>query len=322
MMRRHPPACGVTFLLTCGMCMAGTNPSSAPTTKPDAPAFTIRVGERDRRYVVHVPAGYDSKRSAPVVIMLHGAGGSAWGAARETGWIAKSDEAGFLLIFPEAMRPDPSRPAQFLRNPQIWNDGSGRAHAGRHNIDDVGFIRAMLDDLAARFAVDARRVFVTGFSNGASMTFRVGAELSDRVAAIAPVSGHFWLNNAKLTRPVPMLYIIGTTDPLNPLAGGEVPLPWGGVDRKAPIRDSVIRWAKLLGCPPEPRVLRDEGGVKIVAYGPGEDASEVLFCTVEGLGHTWPGGKSLLPERIVGKRSDRLDATALIWEFFQKHPKQ
>ena len=159
---------------------------------PGDHAFIIHLGGMDRHYTVHVPPRYDGKRPVPVVIMLHGGGGTGRAAAFETGWSAKADQAGFLAVYPEATPPDPAKPSQFRTNGQIWNDGSGRFHAGQRGIDDVGFLNAMLDEVAARFTVDPRRVFVTGFSNGASMTFRVGEELSHRVAAIAPAAGICW----------------------------------------------------------------------------------------------------------------------------------
>jgi polyhydroxybutyrate depolymerase len=186
----------------------------------------------------------------------------------------------------------------------------------------VGFVNAILGDLSSRLRVDEKRIFVTGFSNGASMTFRVGVELSRRVAAIAPVSGHFWLNISKLDHPVSMIFLTGTEDPLNPMNGGEVRLPWGTTENKPPIKESIMKWAKLLECPSEPKITHDKDGVKAFAYGPGREGSEVLFYTIEGLGHTWPGGKSLLPERIVGKTTDKIKATDVIWNFFQNHPKK
>lgn len=284
--------------------------------------FTIRWNGLNRRYIVHAPRSYDGRTRLPVVVMLHGAGGTGAGAMEETGWAQKADEANFLAVFPDATPPDPSTSAQFLTNPQIWNDGSGRGHAGRRDIDDVGFVNFMLDDLSNRFRVDENRIFVTGFSNGASMTFRVGAELSSRVAAIAPVSGHFWLNISKLDHPVSMIFLTGTEDPLNPINGGEVRLPWGTTENKPPIKESIVKWVKLLECPSEPKIIQDKDGVKAFAYGPGREGSEVLFHTIEGLGHTWPGGKSLLPERLVGKTTDKIKATDAIWNFFQNHPKK
>src|SRR5207245_1310631 len=131
-----------------------------------------------------VPPGYDGREPVPVVLMIHGAGGTARWTLAETGWGAKADQEGFLAVFPQGTPPDPRRPAHFRTNPQLWNDGPARDIAGRQETDDVGFIRALLTDLAARFAVDEHRVYVTGFSNGAAMTFRLGAELSTAFAAL------------------------------------------------------------------------------------------------------------------------------------------
>ncbi len=287
--------------------------------------ITILVGKRERHYTVHIPPSYDGKTSVPVVIMLHGGGGTGNAAAAETGWGAKADEAGFIAVFPEAMPPDPTKPSRFIRNPQLWNDGSDRFYPGQNAPDDVGFLNAMLDDLLARFAVDERRIYVTGFSNGASMTFRIGAELSKRIAAIAPVAGALWLEPVRLERRVPMMYITGTADPLNLIEGGVPKLATGGSDRvrakpKPPVRNSIVQWSKALGCPVTPRETSEANGVRTEIYGSGDDGTEVVYITVEGLGHTWAGGESLLPEFLVGKRSDRINATDIIWEFFKKHP--
>jgi polyhydroxybutyrate depolymerase len=295
-----------------------------PTSSVDR-IITIRLGELDRHYNVHVPPGYDGKTSEPVVIMLHGGGGTGKAAVAETGWGAKADEAGFLAVFPDAMPPDPTKPSRFSTNPQLWNDGSDRFYPGQNAPDDVGFLNAMLDDLLARFAVDERRIFVTGFSNGASMSFRIGAELSKRIAAIAPVAGALWLEPITLERPVPMIYITGTADPLNLIEGGVPKLATGGRDKvrakpKPPVRDSILKWSKALDCPVTPRDTSEANGVRTEIYGPGRDGAEVVYITVEGLGHAWAGGKSLLPEFMVGKRSDKIKATDAIWEFFQTHP--
>jgi polyhydroxybutyrate depolymerase len=282
----------------------------------------IDVGELHRHYAVYVPRGYTGKTSVPVVIVLHGGGGTGRATNYETGWGAKADEAGFLAVFPDAMPPDPTRASHFRRNPQLWNDGSDRFYPGLEVVDDVGFINAMLDDLLAKFTVDERRIFVTGFSNGASMTFRVGADLSKRIAAIAPVAGAFWLESPVLERPVPMLYITGTADPLNPLEGGVPRLATGGkvsTKAKPPVRDSILKWSKAVGCPAMPRDRSEENGIRTEVYGPCRDGAEVVYLTVEGMGHTWAGGKSLLPEFMVGKRSDKINATDVIWRFFQTH---
>jgi polyhydroxybutyrate depolymerase len=284
----------------------------------------LKIGGLDRHYSVHVPPGYDGKRPMPVVVMLHGGGGTSPGAAKETLWDVKADQAGFLAVFPDATPPDTTKPGKFRGNPQTWNDGSGRFDAGQKGVDDIGFLNAMLDDLEHRFAVDRRRIFVTGFSNGASMTFRVGVELSHRVAAIAPVAGACWSDAPKLKGPVSLCYITGDADPLNPLEGGEPKFASSakaiGGRKKPPVRDSIGKWTTALACPAKPAKEVDQGGVKTVTYGPGRDGAEVVFVTVEGLGHNWAGGKNLLPEFMVGKRSDKLKTTDFVWDFFKNHP--
>jgi len=318
----------IVLMIGCVSGSAGRADSMQPNTANSGDhVITIRVGKLERHYTVHVPPGYDGKTSMPIVIMLHGGGGTGKAAATETGWGAKADEAGFLAVFPDAMPPDPTKPSRFSRNPQLWNDGSDRFYPGQNAPDDVGFLNAMLDDLLARFAVDERRIFVTGFSNGASMSFRIGAELSKRIAAIAPVAGALWLEPIRLERHVPMIYITGTADPLNLIEGGVPKLATGGSDKvrakpKPPVRDSILKWSKALGCPVTPRDTSEANGVRTDIYGSGGDGAEVVYITVEGLGHTWAGGKSLLPEFMVGKRSDRINATDIIWGFFKKHPKK
>ncbi|NUN50753.1 MAG: dienelactone hydrolase family protein [Candidatus Brocadiae bacterium] len=300
-------------------------------TRAEEPATAVRHGlqERtvrsdglDRRFLLHVPLRYDGKSPVPVVVMLHGGGGTGKGAIEETGWDRKAEAEGFLAVFPDATRPDPAKPPQFSANPQIWNDGSGRFHAGAGDVSDVAYLAAVLDDLEAAFAVDRRRVYVTGFSNGASMAFRAAAELSDRFAAVAPAAGALWPAELKLDRPVPLLYITGTADTLNPLEGGG-PRPAAGGPaiggrEKPPVRDSIARWAAAVGAPEKPTATASEDGVATESRAaPGRD---VVLVTVEGMGHTWAGGKNLLPESLVGKTSDRLNATDAIWEFFAAHP--
>jgi polyhydroxybutyrate depolymerase len=211
-------------------------------------------------------------------------------------------------------------PARFLMNPRLWNDGSGRGAIGVNNVDDLGFISAMIDFLEARYAADPARIYCTGFSNGASMTFSVGLNLANRIAAIAPVAGHLWEREKQLAYPVPLLYIVGTDDPLNPLGGGKVKLPWETIEDRPPIEDSLKEWERMLGCGPEVQTARGKGVLE-VTYDQCPKGGEVEYYRVTGLGHIWPGGKNRLPEKWVGKPSDSLNATDVIWEFFKAHPR-
>ena len=222
---------------------------------------TLTVDGVDRRALVHLPPAYDGKVALPVVLMFHGNGGTAESVVKETGWVAKSDAAGFIVVFPEATRPDMTQPPKFGRNNPAWNDGSGRFHAGERNITDVAFIAALLDHIEAKFDVDKRRVFATGFN---------------------------------------------------------------GVPEKAkpPVREMVQAWVKLLGCKEEAEsIASDIEGITTIVHTGGRDGTEVVFTTIKGHGHIWPGGKSPLPAFILGKATSRLNANDAVWDFFQSHPK-
>jgi len=296
-------------------------PTPAPGDHNESLEVGAGAGRMTRTFVVHVPPGFDGKAKVPAVIMLHGAGGSGEGAIPQTGWGAKSDREGFIAVFPDGMPPRPALPARFLLNPRLWNDGSGRGAIAVKEVDDLGFISAMIDFLEAHYAADPARIYCTGFSNGASMTFSVGLNLSNRIAAIAPVSGHLFYTGKQLAYPVPLLFIIGTKDPLNPIDGGNVKLPWGNTQYHPPIEDSLKEWELMLGCGPEVQTARGNGVMEIT-YDHCAKGGEVEYYRVRGLGHVWPGGKNQLPERWVGKPSDNLNATDVIWEFFKAHPRK
>ncbi len=281
----------------------------------------LHAGRHDRRFLVHVPPSYDGIRPVPAVVMLHGGGGSGKGAAEETGWSKKADSGGFLAVYPDAMPADPSKPARFSSNPQVWNDGSGRFEAGGRAVDDVEFLSLMLDDVTARFAVDAGRIYLSGFSNGASMAFLAASRLSARVAAVAPVAGACWTENPEMERGIPLLYVTGDDDPMNPLDGGmprtaEAGIPLGGRE-KPPVRESLRRWISALGCSEKPVGESDDGKVKTSDHGTGRDGAGVVFILIKGHGHAWSGGKNLLPESVTGRCLAAPDTTSLIWEFFR-----
>jgi polyhydroxybutyrate depolymerase len=279
-------------------------------------AHRLHVGGRERTYLVHAPPNPDGRQPLPVVVFLHGAGATARWALSETGWDATADREGFLVVLPEATRPDPSQPPRFLANPPRWNDGCG---PGVSLPDDVAFLGAVLDDVAAHFAVDRCRVYVTGFSNGAAMTFRLAAELAPRLAAVAPVAGHCCLPDPRPECPVPTCYLVGAQDPLIPLEGGVVRTPWGHTNVKPAVRETLRKWAHALGLSPDAVVAREENGVRIEAFGPREPDVEFLVYTIAGLGHHWPGGRGQLKKRIAGNPSNRLAANDVILDFFRRH---
>ncbi|GAB4324725.1 MAG: PHB depolymerase family esterase [Candidatus Sumerlaeia bacterium] len=255
------------------------------------------------------------------MIMFHGGGGTAEQAIRMTGWNDLADKEGFLAVFPEGTRPKASRPARFRGNPQTWNDGSKRPNVGAviRGVPDIEFVSAMLADLKTHFSLDDRRIYATGFSNGASMTFRVARELSQVIAAAAPVAGADWLHDTNPERPVPLLYITGTADPLNPIEGGRIHIGPIAFGEKPSTREMIGKWIKMHGCPDKGRVVYEKDGAMGIAYGFPNRAPEVVLYTIEGHGHYWPGGKSALPVQLAGENTAGFKATDVIWEFFKSH---
>ena len=138
-----------------------------------------------RRALLRIPA-QGGAGALPTVILLHGAGGTAKLALGNTGWTELAEREGILLAYPEGTRRDQASPPMFLQNPQAWNDGSGRGHTARTGVDDVGFIGALAGELVRSHGADPGRIYLAGFSNGASMAFRAGAELPGLMAAIGP----------------------------------------------------------------------------------------------------------------------------------------
>ncbi|QEL18051.1 alpha/beta hydrolase family esterase [Limnoglobus roseus] len=271
---------------------------------------------QNRRYLIFRPPAV--VEAPAVVVFLPGTGGTAEWTAHETKLPAFAAEQGFVLVVPEALRPRPDQPPKFLTNPPRWNDGSPAANAElQTDADDVDFLTHVFTDAINRTGADPRRISLTGFSNGAGMTFRFAAERPDLVAAIAPVAGHCWVPPQVISKPVPTLYIIGSQDPLLPYRGGTVELPWGNkLIQRPPVVRTLERWAAVNSCSTASVLDVDAAGIREEVFpGPVEFRS----ITVDGLGHHWPGGEGQFNRRIGGPPSDRLDANRRIWDFFQRY---
>lgn len=290
----------------------------------DLTIHQVNVDGQSRKYGLLVPDKFDSEGGAALVVMFHGGGGTADNAMHDTGWHIKAQQQGFIVAFPEGTPPDPQQKSDFRKNPQAWNDGSGRFHVERMGINDASFTRALIEDIKGKAKIDPRRIFLTGFSNGSSLVYRLGYELDDIVAAIAPVGSSGLRITAAKPLGVSLIAIHGALDPINPVQGGAVRnLGSKAVDNRPPIEDSVSRWAKMLGCRQNPLRREEISGVLTSRYKDcrASRTKEAVLHLVQDLGHSWPGGHESLPQWLVGPQSSRINATDVIWQFFVDHPK-
>lgn len=296
--------------------VASARAADGPTLGPGRHSLKLEAAGKTWTYHAQVPGAARAGKALPVVVVLHGAGGSGTTYLDHAGWGARAEASGFLAIAPDGLPMRPDEPPNFLTNPRLWNSAQLRPGAPRARVDDLAFFDALLDDVARRWSIDPKRVYVTGHSNGAGMTFRLAAERSERLAAIAPVASHCWVRAPKPKRALPTLYIVGTADPLVPMKGGVSVTPWG---RRVtpPVRTTLDQWAEALGCPRETRESAPKPGLKEVRYATGRDGATLTALFIEGQGHGWPGGQGLLPERLLGNNQETLNATDAIWEFFE-----
>jgi polyhydroxybutyrate depolymerase len=266
---------------------------------------TLLVNGDSRRYYLHLPPGWRRDHPAPLVLVFHAGGGRARDIAPHTGFSQVADREGFVVAYPQGLRGR-------------WNDGRGFATATH---DDVGFVRALLDTLGRELAIDPTRVYATGISNGAMFAYRLACDLPGTFAAVAPVAGALPAERAPgcaHAAAVSVLAFQGTADPLMPYRGG------GAGQRQVLSADrSLAFWAALDGCTgtpvttDEPDRVADGTRVRHSIWLGCREGLAVELYTIEGGGHTWPGG----PEagRRVGRVSREIDATTLIWGFFAGH---
>jgi len=291
----------------------------------------IEVNKTERKYLIHVPPAKNEKEKRPLVIVLHGGGGNPAQMER-VGFNALAARENFIVVYPQGT-------ASGLKIGSHWNDGrTATMQAHRDGIDDVAFIAQMIDSLIENDNVDPKRVYATGISNGAIMSHRLGAELSEKITAIAGICGSLAEGLEKSfapKNPVSVLMINGTKDELAPYDGGAIALPaiLGGAatDRgRITSTDTTLKlWVKANACAEKAdvgvevdKVANDGTSVVTSTYGGGKDGSNVVLMKVIGGGHTWPGGVQYLPKALVGPVSKEFNATETVWEFFKGKVRQ
>lgn len=258
-----------------------------------------------REYLLYIPESYDPDTPTPLMISMHGF--IEWPAhqAQISEWNEVADEYGFIVVYPAG-----------TGFPLRWRTYSGPG-LGDGARQDVQFISDLIDKLAQDYNLDLSRVYANGLSNGGGMAYLLACELSERITAIGGVAGAYILPGelCEPTRPVPVIAFHGTDDRIVPYEGGGT----SRYESQFPsIPDWVHMWAQRNGCDLTPVELPDSGEVSGIQYSGCDQGADVIFYTVHGGGHTWPGGEPL-PEFIAGHTTQDINASREMWEFYSKY---
>jgi polyhydroxybutyrate depolymerase len=288
--------------------------------------FLTHQGLR-RSYLLHIPPQASAARNLPLVLSFHGGGSHAEVMRAYTRMDRSADRDGYIVAYPNGSSGIGNR---FL----TWNAGNCCGPAVALQIDDVGFVLAVLDDIAARARIDRARVYAVGLSNGAMMAYRLAAEASDRIAAVAGVAGTMSLPRFAPSHPVPVLHIHSTQDHIARFDGGLGP-PSTVADTRmfhTSVEEMLRKWLDYDGCPLRPATVETIAGepgtpdethsaIRRV-YKPCRQGVEVVLLQLSGAGHVWPGGVRDYMPQLLGTGTAVIDANTEIWRFVSRFRRQ
>lgn len=309
---------GLLLLLLMMGCATPTgSPSELAFDAASTPALSLLHDNHPRQYFLHVPAAARTQRPLALLISLHDAGSHASAHRHQTGFDALADSAGFVAAYPQAWRAKATGAA-------AWNTGDCCGDAGEAGIDDVGFIRALVETIAEQLPIDRERIYVVGVGQGAVLAHRLAQHPPTPFAAVAAVAGTPPRADFDLAAPIPLLQMHSADDSVSPYDGDRA--RWtglGGTVPQAGVEESLRRWVQLNQCAKYPKLRRDIFGALGTAtagqraslyYHPDcKDQVEVALWRLEGFGHVWPGGRELRGDAATAKRNDIIDASREIW---------
>lgn len=335
---KQPVHKALAKLTACIMVVAALSSAGAQSTPGAAPAksttvipklaagdhtFRLAHGGRSREYIVHMPDGVEGQKALPILLAFHGGGGEAEQYKRSAGLDAISNREKFIVVYPYGTGALPRRLL-------TWNAGECCGSAMNRNVDDVGFAIAVLDDVMKRTAVDTHRVYATGHSNGAMMSYRLAAERADRIVAIGAVAGAYNLGSFSPSRPVAVLDVHSVSDPRALYNGGMGPAFPGTTVQSShrPVMEGINRWARNNRCGDSTVVETRTGKTgtsdagqtaQLIVWKNCAAGGELAHWKLTGVGHGWPGDTSAATrERIIGKPTTLISAAEEVWKFVSK----
>lgn len=277
--------------------------------------FSLSVGGVPRYYMIHLPSQYNKSEPAPLMVAMHGGGGSMLVQSRDKiyGLISKSNKEGFVVVFPNGYSALPS--GAFA----TWNAGECCAEAHKKNSDDVGFIKMMLEDLKSKIRFKEDQVFAIGMSNGGMMAYRLACEAPELFKGIASVTGTDNTVTCSPERAISILHIHALDDPNVLYNGGKGEGAFKGKFEPIafkPVTEAINKWRERYSCSPTPKRILSQDKAYCDLYEGCKDGAKVQLCITEDGGHSWPGTDGIPIGK--GKPSQAIVANDVIWDFFTK----
>ena len=296
-----------------------TKPAVEPRSTPLDGTITTPDG-RLRSYHVYVPASLPKDRPVPLLVALHGGFGSGTQFETNSGYDGLAEANGFIVVYPDGTEIGG---ASVLARGRVWNGGRCCGPAVTAHVDDVGFVSMLIDALEQQYDIDPARVFASGHSNGAIMSYRLACELSDKIVAIGVQAGSLEVDACRPSQPVSLMHVHGTADRNIPIAGG-TGTGMSGFDFQPPL-DAVRTLVRADGCSKEPTTTRSRANadVTVETWQPCRSGSAVEFVRVKGASHAWMGHDSTrIGQTLTGAPYAHYDSSANIWEFLASHPRR
>jgi polyhydroxybutyrate depolymerase len=266
---------------------------SLPPVAPGTAKRSLQSSGESREVLLHVPPSYDASAAVPLLLVFHGYFGTAQGMESVTGLSSLADQKGFAVAYGVGLG-------------QSWNAGKCCGSSSSLDRPDVQYVSDVIDHVSAELCIDSKRVYATGMSNGGMLSNRLGCELAQRIAAIAPVAGPRAISQCQPARPLPVIAFHGTGDAIVPYYGGGS----GGAE---PVLDSFAFWSKNASCTDTaPSQVFHNGSVSCVERAACAGGARQRLCTIEGGGHQWPGGVAL---PFFGAQTTDIDASAALLDF-------
>ena len=291
--------------------------------------FFLNHNGLERRYLVHVPSFYEKEVPTPLVFSIHGGGGTANGFKKNIDLDSNAERNNYIVVYPDGTNK--KTPDKKLS----WNSGMGTMNLTMEKkADDVKFFSEMIADIGTKFNIDEDRIYATGISKGGQMAFRLGCDLTDKIAAVVAVAAPLSIDvTCEPSKTIPIMIMYGKKDPA-PFEGGQCEIrsdlfigtmPFSEIPTGCESVNNVTNfWVENNNCTPQSEITYQKGDVICQTYDQCVDNTEVTLCVSENAGHTWPSSaegdliKQAFIESAVGKITYDI-SNDQIWEFFSRH---